>query len=104
MPKPKHPFVEKYNPENYQPEVYDFLADFSDAEIYQLIETKDERGTEEALELTSHTVKNKYSFKKRTIGTSALENETIIGSNKLIAMGMLLPQAKFSKHWELIIK
>jgi hypothetical protein len=87
MPKPRHPFVEKYNPENYQPEVYDFLADFSDAEIYKIIETKDERGIEEALALTSRTVKNKYSFKKRTIGASALDKETINHSKQVDCYG-----------------
>jgi len=83
----KHPFDDKYNPENYQPEVYDFFGDFSDNEISKLFAAKDRQGTEEALALTSFTVNNKYSFKKRRKQHSALDGETIAQKRQLDCYG-----------------
>ncbi len=82
-----HPFIEKYNPENYQPEVYDFLSDFSDTEINALLKCQEQQGLEEALLLTSFTVNKKYSFKKRSEGESALNPEAIKHQQQLDCYG-----------------
>lgn len=63
-----HPYLEKYDPENYQPEVYDFLADFSDIELSELIEVtnfSNRAQVEQSLQKITEIVHNKYTYKKR---------------------------------------
>jgi hypothetical protein len=69
-----HRFVKKYSPENYQPEVYNFLADFSDKELSGL---SSKASTEETIQSTANLVNSKYQFKQRAKGFSALEATTI---------------------------
>ncbi len=76
----KHPFVEKYNPDNYQPEVYDFTADFSDSEISEIADYFNQQPIDQALNNLSHSVQSKYKkykYKKRQKRYSALDKNTI---------------------------
>lgn len=77
---PLHPYTEKYNPDNYQPEVYDFLADFSSIElayIKQISEEIEPTYEEEPLHLLAQLVHDKYSFKKFKYGDSVLDPSAI---------------------------
>lgn len=88
-----HPYLEKYDPENYQPEVYDFLADFSDIELAQILEIpnfSNQAHTEQNLQNITEIVHSKYTYKKRIKGNLALSPETIGERGELDCYGFTL--------------
>lgn len=76
----EHPYIEKYNPDNYHPKIYNFLDDFSDIElsdIRQITLNDESNNIEASLNFLAQKVHDKYRFKKIKYGDSALDPQAI---------------------------
>lgn len=84
-----HPFVEKYDPSFYKPEVYDFLADFSAEELqkFDQLAVFDHESTETNLQTITRLVHQKYRHKKKPRGALALNAEKIAQDREVDCYG-----------------
>lgn len=84
-----HPFVEKYNPETYQPAVYNFMADFSAEELqkFSQLAVFDHESTETNLKTITSLVHQKYKHKRKPKGALALNPERIAQNREVDCYG-----------------
>lgn len=84
-----HPFVEKYDPSFYKPEVYDFLADFSAEELqkFDQLAVFDHQSAETNLQTITSLVHQKYRHKKKPRGALALNSKKIAQDREVDCYG-----------------